>query len=979
MSMKRGSLLVFGILFFIGLVYSASFSDISLGDFDDGTYFNTTHNSTAVILNVSNLSGEYTSEIFDSGALVTFGNFSLERDIPAREFLFTVDNIADIHKFSTDGSINWTLVKDDYNAGNGNSATEIVSNSSNGLFILDGQDVWYSINSGANWTLINDNYNGGESNNGIVFLVDNNDSLFIIEGDQDVWSSNNSGINFTKVSVDFNAGNGNLKGITVNSSNALFAGDAQADVWYSIDSGVTWVLAKDDYNGGNGNDVTAMAINSTDGLFILHNQDLWSSVDSGVTWTLANDDFNVGSSSSGQVLHIDSDDFIYVIDGAEDVYVSSDSGLTFNLNTSNYNAGNGNVAGLTSIIQNTSLEFHVRNCSSVDCSDASFIGPDGTVDTFYVNLTNQLGRGGRYFQYKAYFDSDDVSITPHLFNVSIEYHIVDGNNPNLTILSPGNQTYTSNTILVNLSASDANLDTIWFYDGVINTTYTSEVNYIFSEGSTTLFAYANDSVNNLNFTNVTFFVDSVVPVITIDHPVDVIYDFNSSLPLNFTVSDVTSSVNSCWFHLNNGSNVTVANCLNTTFSVGGDGQYTLTLFANDSLGNLGSNNANFSVSTAVINISITEPSGTKSSRTSIPIDYSVVSGNNLSCWYYVDLLTGGNVVSNTTLANCSTSSFDVSTDGDFILTLYANNSVGEFRSFNSSFSVSTSGGTGGGSSGGGGGGSGGGGSFLNTAGKLTFEPIPSFIGVPGKTKRLSLGVKNSGLSFLNDCSLKGSGLNSDWIFSSVIHKIGGGESTSFDFSLDLPEYLQPSTYNLSIGINCIETSKQTSFSFEVIEEQIVFELISAERDGNSGIRVQYSLKDFSKVDQDVEIQFLLYDSFNEQVAELTEVVSLDSGSEEQFEVIIPVGQSLSGSFNLIVNLNSEEYSSFVQESLVLSKGVSGLAIFDFEGNRSNTLIFVFGALFLIFAVFMVVRIVNLRKRGKKTKDYSEHRHHKKRR
>ena len=84
--------------------------------------------------------------------------------------------------------------------------------------------------------------------------------------------------------------------------------------------------------------------------------------------------------------------------------------------------------------------------------------------------------------------------------------------------------------------------------------------------------------------NVTEGPDTQGPEITIYNPNSVIYYTNEGLSLNYVVSD-NSGVDSCWYSLNNGENITISGCQNTTFNVSGEGSYTLRLFANDSLGN----------------------------------------------------------------------------------------------------------------------------------------------------------------------------------------------------------------------------------------------------------------------------------------------------------------------------------------------------------------------------------------------------------
>jgi len=76
-----------------------------------------------------------------------------------------------------------------------------------------------------------------------------------------------------------------------------------------------------------------------------------------------------------------------------------------------------------------SLKHQVRSCSTVDCSDGTFIGPDGTANSFYSEINNTSVSApsfsisnlvaNRYFQYKSTFTSSASTITPELKNVSI--------------------------------------------------------------------------------------------------------------------------------------------------------------------------------------------------------------------------------------------------------------------------------------------------------------------------------------------------------------------------------------------------------------------------------------------------------------------------------------------------------------------------------------------------------------------------------
>lgn len=77
--------------------------------------------------------------------------------------------------------------------------------------------------------------------------------------------------------------------------------------------------------------------------------------------------------------------------------------------------------------------------------------------------------------------------------------------PAINLISPINQIYNTTRILLNVS-SDA--ENIWYNWNGTNISYSSAGYLYFSNDTINLFVYANDSIGNLNFTNVTFFAYS---------------------------------------------------------------------------------------------------------------------------------------------------------------------------------------------------------------------------------------------------------------------------------------------------------------------------------------------------------------------------------------------------------------------------------------------------------------------------------------
>jgi len=164
---------------------------------------------------------------------------------------------------------------------------------------------------------------------------------------------------------------------------------------------------------------------------------------------------------------------------------------------------------------------------------------------------------------------------------------VDTITPLISIVSPSNTTYNNRTQLVNISASDTNLASRWFFNGTANVSYTTPVYVTFAENSNTLIAYANDSAGNLNSTSVVFTTDTIAPTISIVSPSNTTYN-NTTILVN-----ISSNENNIWYNWN-GNNITYSLDY-VTFNKGSN---TLYAFANDTAGNLNLTSVTFFVNSA---------------------------------------------------------------------------------------------------------------------------------------------------------------------------------------------------------------------------------------------------------------------------------------------------------------------------------------------------------------------------------------------
>ena len=180
--------------------------------------------------------------------------------------------------------------------------------------------------------------------------------------------------------------------------------------------------------------------------------------------------------------------------------------------------------------------------------------------------------------------------------------------PNIIILSPNNNSLTSNTQLdINFSVSDA--ETCWFTpdDGATNTTLTDCISNItaqtWAEGGNTIIVYANDSADNENSSSVYFILDTTYPTITIPFPEND-YNYNYQVEVNYTYVEINPDT--CWWTKDNGDT-------NTTFTACGDnitgqtwteGTNNVTIYVNDTAGNYGVASVNFTIDTIIPSVSL---------------------------------------------------------------------------------------------------------------------------------------------------------------------------------------------------------------------------------------------------------------------------------------------------------------------------------------------------------------------------------------
>ncbi|MDH5375925.1 MAG: hypothetical protein OEW95_08945, partial [Candidatus Bathyarchaeota archaeon] len=131
--------------------------------------------------------------------------------------------------------------------------------------------------------------------------------------------------------------------------------------------------------------------------------------------------------------------------------------------------------------------------------------------------------------------------------------------------------------------------------------------------------YANDTAGNMGESSTVYFtVDSVVPSILLVSPTNTVYA-SASVPLRFLTYETASWIG---YSLDGLMNVTVSG--NTTLFGLSDGVHTVTVYANDTAGNVGySDTVYFTIDATLPSITILSPENKTYDTNFVPLSFTV--------------------------------------------------------------------------------------------------------------------------------------------------------------------------------------------------------------------------------------------------------------------------------------------------------------------------------------------------------------------
>ena len=310
-----------------------------------------------------------------------------------------------------------------------------------------------------------------------------------------------------------------------------------------------------------------------------------------------------------------------------------------------------------------------------------------TTATYFHNFTS-LSEGLYYYNVTITDRADNYNQTATR-NITI-----DSTSPTIAIVYPENDSYNSNVSTLNYTIIDANPSTCWYSRDLGDTNETAVAagdnftDVISAEGGNTLTLYCNDSAGNLNTTAVTFFKDTVFPLISYE---------GGTLPTGTFIDASNIYINTTWteanfksisFALWGTSSSTVTYTTATykhNFTSLSDGLYYYNVTVTDIADNYNQTlTRNITLDSTSPSISIVYPdypTGIYYYKNVSTFNYTIIDANPSKCWYSSD-----NGLTNSTVVAAGTNFTGlVLLDGQNRLRLYCNDSAGNLNTTNTSF------------------------------------------------------------------------------------------------------------------------------------------------------------------------------------------------------------------------------------------------------------------------------------------------------
>jgi hypothetical protein len=312
--------------------------------------------------------------------------------------------------------------------------------------------------------------------------------------------------------------------------------------------------------------------------------------------------------------------------------------------------------------------------------------------TYYYNSTSP----GQGLHNVTFYCNDTVG---NIGQSQLYYFSIDTIPPVVTLNQPiqGYNT-SSTTVIFNCSATDnvalrnVSLYGNWSGWGAksTNSSGLNNTNYLFNltlpEGDFAWNCLACDNTNcSFAASNRTLTVDTTNPTLSVQLPPDGKAYNTTTIPLNYTVSDIHLA--NCWYY-NESINISLASCANTTFNQAAEGNHYLIVYSNDTAGNLASVRVNYSVDLVKPTVSVQSPVIGTIYNTTNAIDLNYTARDSRvrdSCWYILD--AGAPVI----ISGCLNTTLTGLSNSNHSLSVYANDTAGNSNFTSLTFIINVTG------------------------------------------------------------------------------------------------------------------------------------------------------------------------------------------------------------------------------------------------------------------------------------------------
>lgn len=232
-------------------------------------------------------------------------------------------------------------------------------------------------------------------------------------------------------------------------------------------------------------------------------------------------------------------------------------------------------------------------------TNTSFTAATGTAKSVIVTYTKTIGGADGCLTRFRFWANDstgqwNVSDTEQFTVTTLPYLNVTLVKPRDTITYPFENPFPVTFWARSLWGSDT-VDSCWYsLNESANETLAGCMNFTLDlePGDHRLQIWANDTGLRENTTNATFTLNSPAPTLDVTSPVENTTYATGIFNLEYTVTTPIGTIDTCWMNFNNGTNITLPGCTNTTFYKS-PADYVLYLFVNNSYGNMNSTAISF--------------------------------------------------------------------------------------------------------------------------------------------------------------------------------------------------------------------------------------------------------------------------------------------------------------------------------------------------------------------------------------------------